>query len=95
MMTSELKTDTVYLVTKKSSDGTFHAGDVFYIDSKDGALVDVIAHGWLDKEELTPEVMSFECRPMPEYRVQRTAHGTGIVRVEDLVNLINRSTTPT
>ena len=50
-----------YKVTKGNTDRSVLAGDVVFIDGKDGALVVPAAKGWLGKDEQTQSVMDFEC----------------------------------
>ena len=50
-----------YKVTKGNTDRSVLAGDVIFIDGKDGALVVPAAKGWLEKDEQTQYVMDFEC----------------------------------
>lgn len=50
-----------YKVTKGNTDRSILAGDVIFIDSKDGALVVPAGKGWLEKDEQTQSVMDFEC----------------------------------
>lgn len=57
----KLEPDKFYKVTKGNTDRSVLAGDVIFIDGKDGALVVPSAKGWLGKDEQTPSVMDFEC----------------------------------
>ena len=56
-----LEPDKFYKVTKGNTDRSVLAGDVIFIDGKDGALVVPAAKGWLGKDEQTQSVMDFEC----------------------------------
>ena len=56
-----LEPDKFYKVTKGNTDRSVLAGDVVFIDGKDGALVVPAAKGWLEKDEQTQSVMDFEC----------------------------------
>lgn len=56
-----LEPDKFYKVTKGNTDRSVLAGDVIFIDGKNGALVVPAAKGWLEKDEQTPSVMDFEC----------------------------------
>ena len=57
----KLEPDKFYKVTKGNTDRSVLAGDVIFIDGKDGALVVPAAKGWLGKDEQTQSVMDFEC----------------------------------
>lgn len=59
----KLKHDKVYKVTKGNTDGSILIGDLIMLDGRSGQLVVPKAKGWLEKEELTPSVMDFECVP--------------------------------
>lgn len=59
MIDMKLKRDTAYKVVKGNSDGSVLAGDIIYIDSKNGDLV-ANTIGWLSSDELTEEIMDFE-----------------------------------
>lgn len=67
----KLKRDTAYKVVKGNSDGSVLAGDIIYIDSKNGDLV-ANTIGWLSSDELTEEIMDFEAEESKEYEVVRT-----------------------
>lgn len=56
----KLKSGKIYKVTKGNTDRSILTGDLIYIESKTGALVVPAANGWLNKDELTPDVMDFE-----------------------------------
>lgn len=56
-----LEPDKVYKVTKGNTDRSVLVGDLIFIDGKSGALVVPKGKGWLNKNELTSEVMDFEC----------------------------------
>lgn len=56
----KLEPDKIYKVTKDNTDRSVLAGDSVYIEGKTGALVIPKGKGWLNKNELTPEVMDFE-----------------------------------
>lgn len=75
-----MQTDTVYKVVKGNTDGSIRAGDLIYIDSRNGSLVLPGAKGWLDKEELTSPVMDFECELDARWKVVRTQHSVFIRR---------------
>lgn len=74
----KLKRDTAYKVVKGNSDGSVLAGDIIYIDSKSGDLVENI--GWLSHDELTPEIMDFEAEVSTEYEFYRIGRITGVRR---------------
>lgn len=57
----KLEPNKVYKVTKGNTDRSVLTGDLVYIDGKSGALVVPKGKGWLEKNELTPDVMNFEC----------------------------------
>ena len=57
----KLEPDKFYKVTKGNTDRSVLAGDVIFIDGKNGALVVPSAKGWLEKDEQTQSVMDFEC----------------------------------
>lgn len=57
----KLEPDKVYKVTKGNTDGSILAGDLVYIDGRDGSLVVPKGIGWIGKDEQTPSVMNFEC----------------------------------
>ena len=60
-----LKTDTLYRVTKGNSDGSILAGDIIRLSSRDGSLWNNCGGnqgGWLDANELTPEIMNFKAK---------------------------------
>jgi len=57
----KLEPDKFYKVTKGNTDRSVLAGDVIFIDGKNGALVVPATKGWLEKNEQTPSVMDFEC----------------------------------
>lgn len=56
----KLEPDKIYRVTKDNTDRSVLTGDLIYIEGKTGALVIPNGKGWLNKDELTPEVMDFE-----------------------------------
>ena len=56
-----LEPDKVYKVTKGNTDRSILAGDLIFIDGRDGALVVSAAKGWIGKDEQTQSVMDFEC----------------------------------
>lgn len=56
----KLEPDKIYKVTKDNTDRSVLTGDLVYIEGKTGALVIPKGNGWLNKNELTPEVMDFE-----------------------------------
>lgn len=56
----KLEPDKIYKVTKDNTDRSVLVGDLVYIEGKTGALVIPKGKGWLNKNELTPEVMDFE-----------------------------------
>lgn len=58
--TVKLEPDKVYKVTKSNTDRSVLTGDLVYIEGKTGALVIPKGLGWLNKDELTPDVMDFE-----------------------------------
>lgn len=57
----KLEPNKVYKVTKGNTDRSVLTGDLVYIDGRSGALVVPKGRGWLNKDELTSEVMDFEC----------------------------------
>ena len=57
----KLEPNKVYKVTKGNTDRSVLTGDLVYIDGKSGALVVPKGKCWLNKNELVPEVMDFEC----------------------------------
>lgn len=73
-----MQTDTVYKVVKGNTDGSIRAGDLIYIDRRNGSLVLPGAKGWLDKEELTPSVMDFVCELDARWKFVRTQHSVFI-----------------
>ena len=56
----KLEPDKIYKVIKGNTDRSVLVGDLVYIEGKTGALVVSKGRGWLEKDELTPEVMDFE-----------------------------------
>lgn len=56
----KLEPDKIYKVTKDNTDRSVLTGDLVYIEGKTGALVIPKGGGWLNKNELTQEVMDFE-----------------------------------
>lgn len=60
----KLEPNKTYKVTKRNTDKSILIGDLIYLDGKSGMLVVPKAKGWLEKEELTPSVMDFECVPV-------------------------------
>ena len=60
----KLKHDKVYKVTKGNTDGSILIGDLIMLDGRSGQLIVSNAKGWLEKDELTPSVMNFECVPV-------------------------------
>ena len=60
----KLKLNKTYKVTKGNTDGSILIDDLIMLDGRSGQLVVPKAKGWLEKEELTPSVMDFECVPV-------------------------------
>lgn len=60
----KLKHDKVYKVINGNTDGSVLVGDLIMLDGRSGQLVVPKGKGWLEKEELTPSVMDFECVPV-------------------------------
>lgn len=56
----KLEPNKVYKVTKGNTDRSVLVGDLVYIEGKTGSLVIPNGKGWLNKNELTQEVMDFE-----------------------------------
>lgn len=55
----KLEPDKIYKVIKGNTDRSVLVGDLIFIEGKTGALVIPKGLGWLNKNELTPEVMDF------------------------------------
>lgn len=47
----DIKKDVVYVCTKGNKAGDIQKGELFWIDSRDNALVCPKAEGWLEQEE--------------------------------------------
>ena len=73
-----LKPDTPYRVTKGNTDGCVIVGDILYIDGKTGKLVVNHGGGWLEPDELTPEVMDFEAEIAEDYEIARLGRMTAL-----------------
>lgn len=86
----KLKRDTAYKVVKGNSDGSVLAGDIIYIDSKNGDLV-ANTIGWLSSDELTEEIMDFEAEESKEYEVVRTGRRVFMKKVKQKGILNQRS----
>lgn len=56
----KLEPNKIYKVIKSNTDGSILTGDLVYIDGRNGSLVVPKGKGWLNKDELTPDVMDFE-----------------------------------
>ena len=67
------ETAPILLVTKGNSDGSIIAGNRVYY-SPDGSLnlIDSKYGGWLEKDELTPDVTDFEYEVDPKYEIAIT-----------------------
>lgn len=80
---TNIEYDKVYRIIKGNTDGGISPGDLIYIDKQDKSLVWVNHEGgWLNKEELTSEVMDFECELAPGYYVYRDKWCARIQRKE-------------
>ena len=63
-----IKPDVVYEVTKGNTDGSVINGDLLVLASKDGSLNLYNGHGgWLERDELTDEVMDIEAKEATAY----------------------------
>ena len=60
----KLEPNKTYKITKGNTDGSIMTGDSLYLDGKSGMLIVPKAKGWLERDELTPSVMDFECIPI-------------------------------
>ena len=70
MTGKEMTPDVVYRVTKGNTDGSVFAGELVYLDKNTGDLV-FDECGWLEKADLSDDIMDFECEPAGDCRVVR------------------------
>ena len=64
MAENKMRVGIKYRVTKGNSDGSIIAGDIIMLD-KDGDIV-CDKTGWMEKDQLTPDVMDFEVYEVEE-----------------------------
>ena len=74
-----MKPDVVYVVTKGNTDGSVLNGDIVVLASEDGSLNLYGYHsGWLDKNELTPEIMDFKAEESTDYEFYKDKWRIGV-----------------
>ena len=67
-------------VTKGSSDGTVKKGDaVYYSDDGSLVLIDNKYGGWIEKDELTPDVTDFEYEIDNKHEIMASKWGDVVV----------------
>ena len=79
-----IKPDVVYRVTKGNTDGCVEIGDILVLDGEDSSLnIFITGGGWLDKEELTPEIMDFEAEEATDYEYFKDRWRIGVRKKHD------------
>lgn len=71
MAENKMRVGIKYRVTKGNSDGSIFVGDVIMLD-KDGDIV-CDKTGWLEKNQLTPDVMDFEVEEADKNKMEAVA----------------------
>ena len=80
----EIKPDVVYRVRKGNTDGSVLIGDIVVLLSLDGSLNLFGEYGgWLEKDELTPEIMDFEADVIDDYELCSGSWMLGVRKKRD------------
>ena len=80
------KTVPILIVTKGNTDGSVIKGDrVYYAPDGSLNLIDAKYNGWLEKDELTPEVTDFEYVVDKKYEIVITLGGQYTVEKGSLI----------